>query len=88
VTDSKDQLSRLEKLVLNLIQDNFPVHPKPYEVLAERLREKEGRELSGQDILSIVNSLKSRGFVRRLGGIFNSSPLGYRSTLCAARVPD
>ncbi|MDR2300786.1 MAG: Lrp/AsnC family transcriptional regulator [Deltaproteobacteria bacterium] len=88
MTDSADRLNHLDKLALNLVQDGFPIHPKPYDVLAARLKERTGYELSGLEFLNIVNSLKKRGFLRRLGGIFNSAPLGYRSTLCAARVPD
>ncbi|MDR1049727.1 MAG: Lrp/AsnC family transcriptional regulator [Deltaproteobacteria bacterium] len=81
-------LSRLDKLVLNLVQDGFPVHPRPYELLAERLGDAAGRKISAGEFLQTVNSLRERGFIRRLGGIFNSAPLGYRSTLCAARVPE
>jgi DNA-binding Lrp family transcriptional regulator len=87
LTDSTDRLSNLDKLALNLVQDGFPIHPKPYDVLAERLKEQTGNALTGNELLDIVNSLKERGFLRRLGAIFNSSPLGYRSTLCAASVP-
>jgi DNA-binding Lrp family transcriptional regulator len=82
------ELSHLDKLVLNLVQDGFPIHPRPYEVLALRLSSVTGQAISGDEFLSIVNSLKDRGFLRRLGGIFNSAPLGYRSTLCAAQVPE
>jgi DNA-binding Lrp family transcriptional regulator len=88
VSHSADGLNHLDKLALNLLQDGFPIQPKPYDLLAARLKDQSGLELSGLEFLNIVNSLKEIGYLRRLGGIFNSAPLGYRSTLCAARVPD
>jgi DNA-binding Lrp family transcriptional regulator len=88
VNDSVEQLTTLDKLALNLVQDDFPIHQKPYDVLAARLKERTGIELSGAEFLNIINSLKERGFLRRLGGIFNSGALGYSSTLCGASVPD
>jgi DNA-binding Lrp family transcriptional regulator len=88
VTESTYQLNYLDKLALNLVQDGFPIDPKPYDVLAARLKEQTGNDLTGAELLRVINSLKERGFLRRLGAIFNSSPLGYRSTLCAARVPE
>jgi DNA-binding Lrp family transcriptional regulator len=88
MTGSCDKLSALDKLVLNLVQDGFPIDPRPYDILAKRLSEQSGKDITGKEFLDIVNSLKGKGFLRRLGGIFNSHPLGYHSTLCAARVPE
>lgn len=83
------QLDRLDRLILNTIQDGFPVAARPYQVLAERLRaEHEGLELSEDEVWRRVSALRQGGFIRRLGAIFNAGPLGYRSTLCAARVPE
>ncbi len=82
-----NELSSLERLILNSIQSNFPLEPRPYEALARRLNESRGLQLSGDEVLKMVKSLKVRGFIRRLGAVFNASCLGYRSILCAARVP-
>jgi len=83
----RTNLDRLDRLILNTIQDGFPIDPRPYRVLAERLNAEEGLELTENEIQSRVTDMKRRGFIRRLGAIFNAGPLGYRSTLCAARVP-
>lgn len=80
-------LDRLDKLILNAIQRNFPVESRPYAALAERLREQ-GEDLSEDQVWSKVKALRNNGFIRRLGAVFNAAPLGYRSTLCAARVPE
>jgi DNA-binding Lrp family transcriptional regulator len=83
-----DILDRIDRLILNAVQEEFPIHSRPYQVLSVRLNQSNGLKLSESDILTRVNSLRDRGFLRRLGAIFNSEPLGYRSTLCAAKVPD
>ena len=84
---SSDDLDRVDKLLLNLIQDEFPIHPRPYQALAERLAAAGGPTLLEREVLARVNSLRDRGHLRRLGAILNSGPLGYRSTLCAVKVP-
>ena len=81
-------LDRLDKLLLNLLQGDFPLTPRPYQELSERLREAGGGHLAEAELLARVNSLRDRRHVRRLGAILNSGPLGYRSTLCAVSVPE
>lgn len=81
------ELDRLDRLILNTIQDGFPIDSRPYRVLAEQLNAGQGLELTENEIRNRVTAMKHRGFIRRLGAIFNAGPLGYRSTLCAARVP-
>lgn len=85
---TQTQLDRLDRLILNTIQGGFPVDTQPYQVLAERLNAEHNLELSGHEVWTRVAAMKRNGFIRRLGAIFNAGPLGYRSTLCAARVPE
>jgi Transcriptional regulators len=85
---TQPQLDRLDRLILNTIQGGFPVDARPYRVLAERLSAEHSLELSEDEVLTRVSAMKRNGFIRRLGAIFNAAPLGYRSTLCAARVPE
>ena len=82
----KSGLDRLDQLVLNLLQDGFPIVARPYRDLASRLSLLSGESLSEDELFNRVNSLRDRGHLRRLGAILNSGPLGYRSTLCAAKV--
>jgi siroheme decarboxylase len=72
----------LDKKILNEIQSNFPISPRPYLELGERLCESE------DIILERVKMLKTDGIIRRIGGSLNSRKLGFTSTLCAARVPE
>ena len=82
------ELDRLDRLILNTIQRDFPIEARPYQALAQRLNEAHGLTLTEAEVLNRVGSLKSRKFIRRLGAVFNAASLGYRSTLCAARVPE
>jgi DNA-binding Lrp family transcriptional regulator len=81
-------LTETERLILNGIQDGFPVEARPYEALARRLNSNHGLNLTEDEVIEHIGGLKNRGYIRRLGAVFNSRPLGYMSTLCAARVPE
>jgi len=70
-----------DKRLLDIIQTDFPLTPRPYAVLGERLG------ISEQETLDRVRALKKHKIIRRMGANFHSAKLGYRSTLCAAKVP-
>ena len=75
-------LDEIDRAILNLAQTDFPIEPRPYRVLGERLG------LSEDEVLSRVKRLRASGVIRRIGGNFSAGLLGYTSTLCAARVPE
>jgi len=75
----KDDINRA---ILNRIQSDFPLTPRPYLTIAEDLG------LSEDDVLNRLKRLKKEGFIRRIGGNFVPEKLGFISTLCAARVPE
>ena len=74
-------LDELDRIILNEIQSNLPIAPRPYQVLAEKL------ECSEEEIIRRVQKMKDREVIRRIGANCNSRKLGYTSTLCAAKVP-
>lgn len=74
-------LDDLDKRILDIIQTSFPIEPRPYQVLAEQLGTTE------EVILERVNAMRQGKIIRRLGANFDSWKLGFRSTLCAAKVP-
>jgi DNA-binding Lrp family transcriptional regulator len=84
VTEDLDsiELDDTDRAILNLIQSDFPIHPRPYQVLGDQLG------LSEDQALERVNQLRDAGVIRRVGGNFSSKNLGYSSTLCAAKVPE
>lgn len=70
-----------DRRLLNRIQSNFPISPRPYAVIAEEL------DVTEDEVISRLKQLKSDGLIRRIGGNFRPEKLGYVSTLCAAKVP-
>lgn len=75
-------MDRESKEILNLIQTEFPLDARPFLKIANKLN------ITEQKVINTINELKKQGYIRRIGGIFNSSKLGYTSLLCAARVPE
>ena len=74
-------LDKIDRLILNEIQRNFPVCHRPFLALARRLKLKE------KEILQRVQRLKDVGVIRRIGASFSARAVGFHSTLCAAKVP-
>ena len=75
-------MDKTDRDILNEIQSDFPITPRPFHKLAERLN------LSELDIIERIKRLKDRGIIRRIGGNFQSGRLNFTSTLCAAKVPE
>ena len=76
------QLNDADKKILDIIQSNFPLSSRPYKVIGDEIGMEE------EEVLANVLTLKKQGMIRRLGANFQSKKLGFRSTLCAAKVPD
>ena len=75
-------MDEIDHRILNLIQDAFPLDPKPYRVLAEEVGIPE------QEAWQRVQKLRESGIIRRIGAVFDPKKMGFTSTLCAARVPE
>jgi len=74
-------MDEIDKRLLNIVQTDFPIARRPYEVLSGRLG------ISEQEALGRVRALAESGVIRRIGPSFDSRRLGHVSTLVAARVP-
>ncbi len=72
----------IDRDILNQIQSDFPITPRPYRTIAEELG------LTEDEVLKRVYRLKETGIIRRIGGNFTPEKLGFVSTLCAAKVPE
>jgi len=71
----------IDRKILNEIQSGFPISPRPFLALGERIG-------IGEDAaMERVQRLKETGVIRRIGASMDSRKLGFSSTLCAARVP-
>ncbi|HEY8217211.1 MAG TPA: Lrp/AsnC family transcriptional regulator [Acidimicrobiia bacterium] len=76
----RDALSDLDRELLNAVQWDFPLDPRPYAVLADRLGSSEP-EVRGR-----VAHVKQAGVLRQLSAIFDTRALGYGSSLVAAKI--
>jgi DNA-binding Lrp family transcriptional regulator len=69
--------------LLNAVQWDFPLVPRPYDALAERLGS------TPAEVMDRVRKVKELGVLRQLSAIFDTRALGYGSSLVAAKVdPD
>ena len=73
-------LDDLDRRLLERIQRDFPIEPRPFDALARELATDEAA------IIARVRGLHDAGFVRQIGPVFDLHRLGYTSTLCAAKV--
>jgi DNA-binding Lrp family transcriptional regulator len=69
--------------LLDLLQDEFPLIPSPWDSIGEKLG------LSGDAVLKRVQNLQSRGIIRSISPILETEKIGLRSsTLVAMQVPE
>ncbi len=71
----------LDRQLLNVVQTDFPIASRPYQVLAKRM------DIAEEEALERVRSLAESGIIRRIGASFDTRKLGHASALAAARVP-
>lgn len=74
-------LDAVDRKILDVIQSGFPLVERPYAEIGERAGVGE------EEAFERVRRLRQRGIVRRIGANFQSGKIGFRSTLCAAKVP-
>ena len=75
-------MDNTDRSILNRIQSDFPITPRPFLAIANDLG------FSENEVLKRVAKLKKKGIIRRIGGNFVPEKLGFVSTLCAAKVPN
>ncbi|GFH62824.1 MAG: alternative heme biosynthesis protein AhbA [Candidatus Desulfovibrio kirbyi] len=75
-------MDNVDRRILDIIQTDFPLSPRPYLELGDRLG------IAEEECLERVRALRKTQIIRRLGANFHSAKLGFVSTLCAARVPN
>ncbi len=75
-------MDEIDKAILNEIQSNFPISPRPFREVGKKIG------ISEDEVIRRIARLKKEGVVRRIGGNFHSYKLNFVSTLCAAKVPE
>jgi len=74
------KLSLLDKRILNCLQENIPFVERPWQVIAAKLKIKEG------DLLKRIAFLKKQGIIRRISAIFSPGKINFVSTLVGAKI--
>jgi DNA-binding Lrp family transcriptional regulator len=75
-------MDNVDRRLLNLIQQDFPIVAEPFAEVAAKLG------IGEAEVLERIGRLKEEGIIRRIGAVFDLRKLGFASTLCAARVPE
>ena len=75
-------LDDTDRQILNKIQSDFPTDRSPFLKIADDLN------LSSDLVIKKIQKMKNNNIIRRIGGNFSPDKIGYKSTLCAAKVPD
>jgi DNA-binding Lrp family transcriptional regulator len=73
-------MDKLDSQILRELQHNFPLSENPYEVIADRL------QIPKEQLWDRVRAMLDNGVIRRMGASFDSSKLGFCSTLAAVSV--
>jgi DNA-binding Lrp family transcriptional regulator len=79
--ESKSELTKLEKRLLNEFQRGFPLSHAPYADIACDLDVQEA------DVIACLRSLRDRGLLSRIGPVLAPKRIG-TSTLAAMSVPE
>ncbi|HKK33146.1 MAG TPA: AsnC family transcriptional regulator [Desulfomicrobiaceae bacterium] len=75
-------MDAIDKKILDIIQTEFPLESRPYQAIGKQVGQTE------VETLARIRALTEKGVIRRIGANFQSRKLGWRSTLCAASVPE
>ena len=77
-----DRMDEIDKMILNLIQEEFPLTPRPFAGIGAQAG------ISEANALLRVQKLKEEGYIRRIGPVLEPGKLVYVSTLCGVRVEE
>ena len=73
-------MDELDDRILQVLQDEFPLSERPYEILAEKLG------ICCDELWQRVERLLDSGVIRRIGASLDSRKFCYHSTLAAISV--
>ncbi len=82
VVETIQAMDATDKKLLNLLQWEFPLTVKPFQILAEKVGTTE------EDIITRIKRLKDSGVIRQINAIFDTRMLGYKSSLVAMQIDE
>ena len=74
------ELSESDRRLLEEVQQDFPLHSRPYEIIGKRCGLSESRTIQK------IEEHIAGGIIREISVILNAGKLGYKSTLVAVRT--
>jgi len=75
-------MEKIDQTILDKLQKGLKLEASPFQKIAAELG------IEAEELLQRVKKLKEEGYIRRLGGVFRSSRLGYKSTLVALELEE
>ncbi|MFN2341236.1 MAG: Lrp/AsnC family transcriptional regulator [Halanaerobium sp.] len=75
-------MEKIDRKILDKLQRGLKLEASPFKKIAAELG------IEAEELLQRVKKLKKEGYIRRLGGVFRSSRLGYKSTLVALELKE
>ncbi len=72
----------MTKEILLRVQKNFPLDPKPFQIIANELG------ISEDEVISIIQDQKDQKIIRQTSAIFDTKSLGYKSSLVAFEIDE
>lgn len=75
-------MEKIDRKILDKLQSGLELEASPFKKIAAELG------IEAEELLQRVKKLKKEGYIRRLGGVFRSSRLGYKSTLVALELKE
>ena len=80
-TAAQPGLDERTRALLDVMQEAFPLDPRPYAVLGARL------DMGEAEVLDRLREARAAGVVRQICAIYDTKALGYSSALVAMQVP-
>ncbi len=74
-------MDELDKLIINRLQQGFPLCESPYAVVAEQMG------IAEENLLQRLQSLLGQGVLSRFGPMYHAEQIGGALTLAAMKVP-
>jgi DNA-binding Lrp family transcriptional regulator len=77
------KLDEIDKKLLQLTQDEFPITKRPWATLGSKLK------ITEEEVILRLKKLHREGIIRKIGPILDAGKLGLRaSTLIAMKIPE
>jgi DNA-binding Lrp family transcriptional regulator len=73
-------MDEIDRKILNLIQEEFPLVERPYAEIGRAIG------IDEKEAIARTQRLKESGYIRRIGPILERKKLGYVSALCGVHV--